>query len=1152
MSGSVRCACAVLLGVGLVRGACAETYSWTGGAGTFSLAAPDNWGRESVDFLGGHDFVLSGISANASLSCDTPIFANSLTLGSVNGTSSQWAAIRSSPGTGITVGAGGITVKHAVRYWDCPLILCVRGDQTWNIQNETYIAEVEGGLRDYDPAQPATVTKTGEGKLYFGHKNSTFSGTFVHESGVIVFQHENPMSESATYIMKGDAETARIELNSKAKLPFDMNLTLHSGHIDGRPVMKPWTTKESMEISGHITYGGVANKYLASVGNSGSLLVFSGGLTGSTGTRITFSPDNSTAPGKILVKNRPWVSTGYLMCASTSHVEGVYPEVEFAVAGNSFLSLGANNSSVPWWGSAIKTSVDWAFDNESMPVYVDDNAKFDLCGTTQRVGNVEIISANNAAVVNSSDRPATLYNNQAANWTHKGPFRGKLNLIKSGKGVHTFTMPCDVTGGIELLEGGIVLSNGATWRGATKVRLGSGTSLTISCDDALGDGAELVSDGGTLAFAGSGSATQTVYSCQDSTGWLAPGDYSADGRGETTQCPWLSGDGVLRVRHEGAHLVIVDGTLSVGAGETQYLTADMCTDEFSKIRLGAGAVLLLEAGLSFTVDSVTDDGVARPAGRHAFGDGVVFVRQPAIAATDATGWTGSVGTDMSMADNWSNPSASLVNGATTVTFALGGESACLSGSAFLNGIIGTTPFSVDSADAASRLALANGGISIAESGMPLTLNAPLEPRVSQTWNCASALQTAELVSDALDSRVVVTKTGPATLTVSDRGRPGSFTGSLVVEGGLLCLEGGVDLLGVVARDGTGGIDIRSGCNLSLKGSVITKPVSLPVPESPSLITGNPFATAPGSGRSVIGGLLSFAGGLFSVQGDSELCLTGGVKIVDSASLVLELRGGGSCTSSGCLEISGLPIADAETVRNSRGERSGERQLFGHVTFGVAGNRIRRIGANNTSHYWHSADIYLTADNAFDAEYMQYFYFGYDSLLDLCGTDQTVCTLELIEEDGKMPTVTNSSETPATLRVRQTNADWTERCRITGLVNFEVAAESTRKVTFVDRIDAVGSLRVAGGELVLSQGATWRGAESVSVGGNGRLTVNARNAFGRRTTLSLDAADNLMIGQGVTARVGKLVLDGKEQPLGEYRFGSGNLSVVGPGTVVIVR
>ena len=139
-----------------------------------------------------------------------------------------------------------------------------------------------------------------------------------------------------------------------------------------------------------------------------SRLVFEGGLEGSgcisfrelTGGTITFT----NTPIK-LTHNYPASAPS----SGTPDSTGFSRHIIFAVAGNELVRF--SHPDHPFSLGELKTTVDYAFNNSAMYMFFGNDSKWDLCGTTQCVGQIqsEVKTGNPTVITNSSPKTATLY-----------------------------------------------------------------------------------------------------------------------------------------------------------------------------------------------------------------------------------------------------------------------------------------------------------------------------------------------------------------------------------------------------------------------------------------------------------------------------------------------------------------------------------------------------------------------------------------------------------------------------------------------------------------------------------------------------------------------------------------------------------------------
>ena len=174
----------------------------------------------------------------------------------------------------------------------------------------------------------------------------------------------------------------------------------------------------------------------------------------------------------------------------------------FSVPSNTVGSLGyANNSSD---GNSrlrlydLKTTVDWVFDKTNMTVWWGNDARWDLYGTEQRVGqfDVSVATGNASMVTNSSATPATLHMGMI--FTHEDDtippnirFGGNLSVVFEGNIYNTYINHEMTAKGDLTVQGGTgtsilhFLENGS-WANATNVTVKGVGKIKIANPNALG------------------------------------------------------------------------------------------------------------------------------------------------------------------------------------------------------------------------------------------------------------------------------------------------------------------------------------------------------------------------------------------------------------------------------------------------------------------------------------------------------------------------------------------------------------------------------------------------------------------------------------------------------------------------------------------
>ena len=170
----------------------------------------------------------------------------------------------------------------------------------------------------------------------------------------------------------------------------------------------------------------------------------------------------------------------------------------FAVAGNSLKRFA--HPDYPFHIGELKTTVDWAFDNSSMYMHFGHDSRWDLCGTEQRVGQIDaqVPTGNPSVITNSSAKTATLYVGKPY-----GPgdtpanirFCGNLS-VSFDKNIWTTTIdyPMTATGDLTVLGNGgggansaiLQFSENGSWANSTNVTVKGVGKITIANPNALG------------------------------------------------------------------------------------------------------------------------------------------------------------------------------------------------------------------------------------------------------------------------------------------------------------------------------------------------------------------------------------------------------------------------------------------------------------------------------------------------------------------------------------------------------------------------------------------------------------------------------------------------------------------------------------------
>lgn len=1177
------------------------TYTWNPAGANLLMSNPANWGETSVDLTSGTATLkFDQVTTDKGPVLDQDVSVYGLNYGGITSSSGYFTMSRpAGTGSALTIGAGGIVHNNSRRYHMVSVPLVIKGDQTWDMTG-AYLFISDIPLVDFDPENPATITKTGTGDLGLQCIDSTFAGTFDIQNGSVQFAYRNPIAAAGKVKLglRGSIELSygkNIAAERKTVLPCPVDCTVYGKNGTGS--LK--ASGGGGEISGPLTYSCEMQRTLIKItGESGNEndLILSGGVTGTGDTRIEFAGTANCKPDSIIIRNKPWVTTSALKCTGgVLHNDNSYGRIVFEVASNEFASLGYDSEGQRWSQCDIKTTVDWAFDKDDMPLYFGNNSKFDLCGTKQRIGSLTMNAGGTyypLAVCNSSDTPATLYVKQAVDYTQDGDFEGKLNLVLYGDKTMTINRPATATGGLEVQSGALAFTANGSWKGATRLTLGADGRVGTAAGGTFGtDAALVVTTGGVLSLGGD----ETVMTFKLDGEPMTAGRYSKTGADGTTPCAALDGDGVLTVRYTST-LDIVDGTLTVAAGDSLTIDANVACDQpFDRIVLGDGATLtvkdttfmptstkyafelgtdatvVLPAGVEYECSSVTVAGVAQ-GGWITFGAGRVFANgTPVDSKWQYAGGSKSMG----VADNWDRE-PDFASGLANLRFEnvdpdIDPELSC---DTFANkltlGYVTPTPGGyhiLQNPEGASyNLTIGPGGIDHNNTGRFHEILVPTYLLGDQTWAVNGADmyfgETAP-IHDYMPARPpTITKTGSHNVWFEGRG--GTFAGTIDVRQGGVTFAYWPNLVSSGAR-----VNVRETGVVNVQGGTVDGAIDIDV------------TTTDWQKNTILGweGYTGEIAGPITYRTAGTGCFVLGARSVTATATsrpgVLILSGG--ITGSGDARLgfknisnptdptvmathSTIVISNKPWVATGRIKACGEAYTTapshsaGKFVFAVAGNSATGIGLGNDGTNWSGADIDTTVDWAFDKSDMQV-WLGARSWFDLCGTQQRVGSL-IMNPYGSTegdPVVTNSSETAATLYVNQTTQDWTQLGDFGGKLNLDISG--TRTMTINRRSAAEGSLAVHGtAKLVFEAGGSWKKLTALEVTDSAKVTVTDPGTFGRRpkAVVKLASADSLSIPAGVTQPILELWIGGVKQPLGTYRFGDGYVDVGPWGMAVIVR
>ena len=388
----------------------------------------------------------------------------------------------------LRLASGGIATSGSGTY-SVSAPVAIEGDQTWNIG--TAIA-VSGGITA-DALSRYKITKTGSGQLRVSG-GGDFAGDVEIADGSIVISGENALGGEGT-ITVGNGKTLVFSAATAAKdvvLKCGSNTKLSvwrgDSELSGKVVMEPADPSQAYSNVTFVAY------------DTGKL-TFRGGLEdvdSSHGGQPYFVPNGGST---FEFADRPVkMAKPFLTNPDTAH----YPVPATGYAGYFVFSAPSNTMST--FGSSsyrfnycsLKTTVDWAFDKYNLTMHIGHDSMWDLCGTSQRVGQLAVNRSTGAATVitNSLETPATLNLGMVYASPSGTPpdirFGGKLSVAFSNLYGTQINHPMTAEGSVSVDSGSsggshsLAFTANGSWRNATDVIVKNAAKVTVANPHAFG------------------------------------------------------------------------------------------------------------------------------------------------------------------------------------------------------------------------------------------------------------------------------------------------------------------------------------------------------------------------------------------------------------------------------------------------------------------------------------------------------------------------------------------------------------------------------------------------------------------------------------------------------------------------------------------
>ena len=271
-------------------------------------------------------------------------------------------------------------------------------------------------------------------------------------------------------------------------------------HSDwGGRTFQIWEAR-NVTVNGKITTG---NRNADIIGYKNSSLTIAGGIEDPLSGGSGYAYFALYGGARVKIENHPVIVKNafyfrYTDDTASYDSNGFQGYVDFAVAGNSMNALGWDTGSASYRlrRYKVKTTTDWAFDKSNMKVFVAYDGMWDLCGTSQRVGQFDVRmpnGANASVITNSMEIPATLYLGQIYNYSDASlpadiRFGGNLSVVFEGNIYTTrINYPMTAKGALDLSgQGTLAFLENGSWANATNVTVSGTGKITIANSNALG------------------------------------------------------------------------------------------------------------------------------------------------------------------------------------------------------------------------------------------------------------------------------------------------------------------------------------------------------------------------------------------------------------------------------------------------------------------------------------------------------------------------------------------------------------------------------------------------------------------------------------------------------------------------------------------
>lgn len=364
---------------------------------------------------------------------------------------------------------------------------------TWWLQDDQYQAALNNNT-------VTNLVKRGAGAFGVNGTARNFTGDVRIEDGKIQLRGTNPLGTKGRIYVPGaplggheERTATKSVIITQATVGKDI-VTESGGVWSDKRTLDIWGTTSTM--NGKLFYG---DRDTVLCAYAGTVITFNGGVGNlasesypyfkpSGGATFVYSGTPYDSAGSIRIS--PVVDSDYPLDS-----QGFAAHFMFSVAGNRMTSFGLYNARNNYWAHwcELKTTVDWAFDDNGMAVYLGHDSVWDLCGTEQRIGQMGVATIASSykppVVTNSLTTPATLHMRQIYGQGSTVPnirIGGNLSVVYEGN-VNTTTIDHEITAKGDLTldaTGTLAFTENGSWANARNVTVRNG-KITIANPNAL-------------------------------------------------------------------------------------------------------------------------------------------------------------------------------------------------------------------------------------------------------------------------------------------------------------------------------------------------------------------------------------------------------------------------------------------------------------------------------------------------------------------------------------------------------------------------------------------------------------------------------------------------------------------------------------------